>query len=140
MTEARNIGVNVEAPRQECHDSNCPFHGKLSVRGRQFTGVVISTKMRRTAVIEFERLHFLLKYERYEKRRTNLKAHNPDCVSAKDGEIVMAMECRPLSKTKNLVIVKKVGLEKGFKERMGAREASKVQVHPKEEISTGETE
>jgi len=76
-TESRNIGIVLEAPKQKCADINCPFHGKLSVRGRQFTGTVISAKMRKTAVIEFERLNFLKKYERYEKRRTRLKVHNP---------------------------------------------------------------
>ena len=86
-TESRNIGIVLEAPNQKCADINCPFHGKLSVRGRQFTGTVISAKMRKTAVIEFERLNFLKKYERYEKRRTRLKVHNPECINAKDGDI-----------------------------------------------------
>ena len=90
------------------------------------TGTVISTKMRKTAVIEFERLHFLSKYERYEKRRTKLKVHNPDCVNAKDGDVVTVIECRPLSKTKNFVIIQKTGTEFGFKERMKARESSKA--------------
>lgn len=123
--EARNIGT-FEAPKQECHDIKCPFHGKLSARGRQFIGIVASTKMRKTAVIEFERINYLKKYERYEKRRTRLKAHNPDCISAKDGDVVNIIECRPLSKTKNFVIVQKLGIEKKFKGRMEAREAAKV--------------
>lgn len=116
----------AQAPQQKCSDAKCPFHGKLTVRGRQLTGTVISTKMRKTAVIEFGRLHFVPKYERYEKKRTKLKAHNPECISVKDGDIVKVMECRPLSKTKNFVIIQKSGREKGFKERMEAREAAKV--------------
>jgi small subunit ribosomal protein S17 len=124
--ESRNIGIVLETPKQKCDDGNCPFHGNLRVRGRQFTGTVVSTKMRKTAVIEFERLYFLKKYERYEKRRTKLKVHNPECINAKDGDIVDVMECRPLSKTKNFVIIKNLGQEKGFKGRMEAREAAKV--------------
>ena len=31
------------------------------------------------------------------------------CVDAKDDDVVMIAECRPLSKTKNFVIVEKVG-------------------------------
>ena len=124
--ESRNIGLVLEAPKQECKDSKCPFHGKLTVRGRQFTGTVVSTKMRKTAVIEFERLHYLKKYERYEKRRTKLKVHNPECISAKEGDIVKIMECRPLSKTKASVIVSKLGVEKLFMEKMSARELSKA--------------
>lgn len=131
-TESRNIGILVEIPKQECTDANCPFHGNLSVRGRQFTGTVVSARMRKTAVIEFDRLNFLKKYERYEKRRTKLKVHNPDCVNAKDGDIVKVMECRPLSKSKNFVIINKLGVEKGFKGKMEAREASKVEKPVKE--------
>ena len=122
----------MDTKKTDCKDSKCPFHGSLSLRGRQFTGTVISTKMRKTAVIEFERLYFLKKYERYEKRRTRLKVHNPMCINAKEGEIVEVMECRPLSKTKNFVIIKKVGMERGFLEKMQARESAKVA--DKEEI------
>jgi len=132
-TETKNIGINAQKPASACHDSNCPFHGKLTVRGRQFTGTVVSTKMRKTASIEFERLYFISKYERYEKRRTKLKVHNPDCISAKDGEIVRVMECRPLSKTKNFVIVEKLGAQKGFADKMMAREQSKVKPKKEEE-------
>ena len=131
--ETKNIGISAEEPKQKCEDSKCPFHGHLSVRGRQFTGTVVSSKMRKTAVVEFGRLHFLPKYERYEKRRTILKVHNPECVNAKEGDVVELMECRPLSKTKNFVVIKKLGSEKGFKEKMEAREASKV-TPKKEEI------
>ncbi len=115
-----------------CNDIKCTFHGKLSVRGRQFIGTVVSTKMKKTAVIEFKRLHFLKKYERYEKRRTKLKVHNPECISAKDGDVVKVMECRPLSKTKNFVIIQKLGIEKGFKQKIEAREAGKI-IEKKEE-------
>lgn len=136
-SEARNIGVVLEAPKQKCNDVKCPFHSSLSVRGRQFTGTVTSTKMRKTAVIEFERLYYLKKYERYEKRKTKLKVHNPECISAKDGDIVNVIECRPLSKTKNFVIIKKLGQEKGFREKMEARETAKV-IAKKEEAITEE--
>lgn len=138
-TEARNIGFAAEMPKQICADLKCPFHGRLSMRGRQFVGTIISTKMRKTAVIEFDRLQFLKKYERYEKRRTRLKAHNPECINAKEGSIVKVVECRPLSKTKNFVIVQELGAEKGFKEKMEAREAAKV-ILKKEEQETEERE
>ena len=137
-TESRNIGILVEMPKRRCSDAECPFHGNLSVRGRQFTGTVVSSKMRKTAVIEFARLQFLKKYERYEKRRTKLKVHNPECINAKDGDIVNIMECRPLSKTKNFVIVQKVGREKGFKEKMEARETAKIIEKPKKETQMEE--
>jgi len=131
-TEVRNIGLAVDSPKQKCTNINCPFHGNLSVKGRKFTGTVVSTKMRKTAVIEFERLYFLKKYERYEKRRTKLKVHNPECINAKDGDIVQIIECRPLSKTKNFVIVQRLGVEKGFMDKMELRQASKIETKKKE--------
>lgn len=129
----RNPGYG-EVPQQKCIDVKCPFHGKLNLRGRQFTGTVISTRMRKTSVIEFKRLHFVPKYERYEKRRTKLKVHNPECINVKEGDIVKVMECKPVSKTKNFVIIQKLGHEKGFKERMELREASKVSEKEKEPV------
>ncbi len=136
--EARNIGIHLEMPKGECQDNNCPFHGSLSVRGRIFSGTVISNRMRKTAVIEFERLNFLKKYERYEKRRTKLKVHNPDCINAKEGDVVKIIECRPLSKTKNFVIIEKMGTERGFATKMEARESAKVQDKKEEEKETTE--
>lgn len=136
MEKSKSVKIEeaVEGPRQKCNDLACPFHGHLSVRGRKFTGTVVSTKMRKTAVVEFDRLYFLPKYERYEKRRTKLKIHNPECINAKDGDIVNIMECRPLSKTKNFVIIKNLGQEKGFIGKMEARELSKADKPKKEEL------
>jgi len=136
-TEIRIVGIVSESPKQSCNDVKCPFHGKLSVRGRIFTGTIISAKMRKTAVIEFERLHFLGKFERYEKRKTSIKAHNPECINARDGDIVRIAECRPISKTKTFVIVQKLGIEKGFKEKIEAIEAAKAD-QPKKEVMTVE--
>ena len=137
-TEARDIGIVLESPKSICNDTNCPFHGNLTVRGRQFTGTIVSAKMRKTAVVEFGRLHFLNKYERYEKRRTKLKVHNPECINAKEGDVVKIMECRPLSKTKNFVVLQKLGVEKGFKGKMEAREAAKVLAKKEEEMKLEE--
>lgn len=103
----------VEKPKIEsktetkCKDRNCPFHGSLKTRGRIFTGTVVSDRMHRTVVVQWERRHYLPKYERYEKRRTKLKAHNPSCINAKEGDTVKIAECRPLSKTKNFVVIEK---------------------------------
>ena len=66
--------------------------------------------------------------------------HNPDCIDAKEGNLVKIMECRPLSKTKNFVIVEVLGKEKGFQERMEAREEAKVVKKKAEEEKTEEGE
>ena len=46
------------------------------------------------------------KYQRYEKRRSKVHAHNPPCITAKVGDIVTIAECRRLSKTKSYVVIK----------------------------------
>ena len=79
---------------------------KLSTRGRTFTGIVISDKMTRTVTVEWERRKFIKKFERYEKRRTRIKAHNPDEINAEKGDTVMIEETRPISKTKNFLVKK----------------------------------
>ncbi len=100
------LGIpGITMPDRKCDDRNCPFHGKLAVRGRVFEGEVISDKMDKSVTVQFGRLYFIPKYERYEKRKTKIKAHNPPCIDAKQGDYVKIIECRPLSKTKNFVVI-----------------------------------
>ena len=89
---------------EKCEDMNCPIHGNLKTRGRNFKGVVVSAKAQKSAVVEWSRLRKILKYERYEKRKTRIQVHNPSCINAKEGDYVEIKECRPLSKTKRFVI------------------------------------
>jgi small subunit ribosomal protein S17 len=77
---------------------------KISTRGRTFTGTVISDKMTKTVTVEWERRKFIKKFERYEKRRTKVKAHNPEGISAEKDDIVKIEETRPISKTKNFIV------------------------------------
>jgi|TARA_Y100000310_G_C20675381_1_gene812746 small subunit ribosomal protein S17 len=131
----KNIGLNIKKPKGKCEDSNCPFHGNLKCRGRTFTGTVLSEKMQKSVTVEWKWQNYIRKYERYEKRRSKVKAHNPTCINAKQGDVVKVMECRPLSKTKNFVIVEVLGKEKGFEQRMEAEEESKVKKETKVEES-----
>lgn len=80
-----------------------------STRGRTFTGIVTSDKMAKTVTVEWTRRHYIPKYERYAKRKTKIKAHNPDEIDAMVGDKVTVMETRPLSKTKHFIIIKKHG-------------------------------
>ena len=111
MKKQRAIGIDVPVPTEDCKDRLCPFHGSLTVKGRSFVGTVISSKMHKTVVVSWERKHFLPKYERFEKRKTKLHVHNPLCINAKEGDIVRIMQTRPLSKTKNFVVVEKINKE-----------------------------
>lgn len=91
----------------ECNDKNCPMHGNLSVRGRQFKAKVVSARMRRSAVVKITGIKKVPKYDRYEKRSTRISVHKPDCIEVAEGDEVMIGECRPISKTKSFVILKK---------------------------------
>jgi len=101
----RDIGLDVQPPTKECTDPNCPFHGTLSVRGQVLSGVVVSDKMDKTVVVQRTYVKKNVKYERYEKRKSKVHAHNPPCINAAEGANVTIAECRPLSKTKSYVIV-----------------------------------
>ena len=85
-----------------------PFFKNISLRGRIFLATVISTNATKTAKVEFTRIHPITKYERSEKRRTRLQVHNPPSINAQIGDKVKIMECRPISKTKNFVIIEKL--------------------------------
>ncbi len=100
-----SIGFDVPPPAKECTDKNCPFHGTLSVRGQLINGTIVSDRATRSVVVQREYFKYIPKYERYEKRKSKLHAHNPDCIAAKIGDHVSIAECRSLSKTKSFVVI-----------------------------------
>ncbi len=104
----RDIGLDVEFPPEKCESVNCPFHGNLKIRGKILKGKVVSLDPENTAIIERRYLKFVPKYERYERRKKKLSVHKPDCIKLKEGDIVMVAECRPVSKTKRHVVIKRV--------------------------------
>ncbi len=106
---ARDIGLDVRAPKQKCDDTHCPFHGRLSIRGQVLEGTVVSTAMQRTAVVERTLLTRVPKYERYEKRRRRYLAHSPPCLGVMVGHKVRIAETRPLSKLVSFCIVEDLG-------------------------------
>ena len=106
---ARDIGLDVRAPKERCDDQHCPFHGRLPVRGQVLEGVVVSTAMQRTAVVERTLLRYLPKFERYEKRRRRYIAHSPPCLKIPVGHRVKIAETRPLAKTVSFCIVEDLG-------------------------------
>ncbi|MCD6529905.1 30S ribosomal protein S17 [Candidatus Bathyarchaeota archaeon] len=105
--------ITLKKPKASCDDVNCPFHGKLSVRGKVLEGVVVSDKMDKTVIVRRDYLHYVPKYMRYERRHSRIPAHNPPCINAKTGDKVRIMECRPISKTVAFVVVEKLEEEKG---------------------------
>ena len=108
MNKVFDVGLVINNPDGECTDKHCAFHGGFKVRGREFVGTVVRTNAQKTAVVEWERLFFIPKYQRYEKRRSRLQVHSPLCMSIKVGDKVRIIESRPISKTKNFVIVERL--------------------------------
>lgn len=142
MIKSKNIGIDVKPPKVECTDKKCPFHGSLSVRGKVIKGIIVSKDIHTSATIESERTIFIKKYERYLKKRSRIRVHNPPCINAQIGDEVKAMECHPLSKTKHFVIVEKLGhdifVEQQLKEEKEEAEAEKKAV--KEESDAEDVE
>lgn len=104
----KDIGLQARPPKDVCNSVKCPWHGYLKVRGRVFRGRVVSSRSLNTAVVQWDYYNYVPKYERYERRRTKIAAHNPSCIAAKQGDTVMIGECRPLSKSKAFVIFEKL--------------------------------
>ena len=106
------IGIDVAEPKTKCDDPNCPFHGSLPVRGQILEGIVTSNRAERTITVERSFYKFISKYERYEKRKSKINAHKPDCININIGDAVKIAECRSLSKTKHFVVVEVKGDKK----------------------------
>ena len=102
------MSLAFKKPRKTCKDNNCPFHGRLSVRGRILDGVVVSAAMDKTVIVERDYLSYVPKFMRYERRHSRIPSHIPPCIVAKEGDRVIIAESRPISKTVSFVVVEKV--------------------------------
>ena len=85
------------------------LNGKIGTRGKIFEGKVIK-KFHKRLTIEFERMIYVKKYERYAKSRTKIHARLPENLEKeiKVGDLIRVRECRPLSKIIHFMVVKKV--------------------------------
>ncbi len=84
----------------------------LAVRGRVLEGIVHSSKMDKTVIVDREFTQFSTKFVRYERRHGHIASHNPPCIDVKEGDRVKIVECRPISKTVSFVVVEKLGEER----------------------------
>jgi len=101
----KNKILGVNTPKKSCTDQNCPFHGQLNVKQETVQGVIVKKDVHHSATLEWQRIHNVPKYERYEIRRSRVRVHNPPCLDAQIGQEVLVAKTRPLSKTKNYVII-----------------------------------
>merc|ERR1712014_93621 len=103
-------GLGIKTPKEAIEgnyiDKKCPFTGNVSIRGRILKGMVISTKMKRTIIIRRNYLHYIKKFNRFEKRHSNMAVHCSPCFEPKEGDIVTVGQCRPLSKTVRFNVLK----------------------------------
>ncbi|KAI8969350.1 RPYS18 protein [Mycotypha africana] len=109
----KEVGYGFKTPKEAINgtyiDKKCPFVGEVNIQGRILTGVVVSTKMKRTIIVRRDYLHYVPKYNRYEKRHSNVAAHiSPafDNAAVEIGDMVTIGQCRPLSKTVRFNVVK----------------------------------
>ena len=73
--------------------------------GKTLRGIIVSDKMKNSAVVLVERYVKHPKYGKYTRQQKKYTVHNPDNVH-KVGEKVAIQETKPISKTKRFKIVK----------------------------------
>jgi small subunit ribosomal protein S17 len=86
-----------------------PKEKRVGTRGRVFEGTVIK-KFPKRAVIQFERMNYVRKYERYAKSKTKIHARVPEVLEKEInvGDVIQVQECRPLSKIIHFIVIKKI--------------------------------
>merc|ERR1712080_115510 len=107
----KNIGLGFKTPKEAVEgtyiDNKCPFTGNVAIRGRVLKGMCISAgKMKNTIVVRRDYLHYVSKYQRFEKRHRNIPVHCSPCFRVKEGDIITVGQCRPLSKTVRFNVLK----------------------------------
>ena len=110
MRYYKNIGLGFKTPQEAITgtyvDKKCPFTSGISIRGKIFKGLVISQKMKNSLVIRRDYLHFIRKYNRYEKRHKTVTCHVSPAFHIKVGDTVTVGQCKPLSKTIRFNVIK----------------------------------
>ncbi|KAG5420183.1 RPS11B [Candida metapsilosis] len=106
----KDVGLGFKTPSAAIKgsyiDKKCPFVGTVSIRGKILSGTVVSTKMHRTIIIRRDYLHYVPKYNRYEKRHKNVAAHVSPAFRVSEGDVVTVGQCRPISKTVRFNVLK----------------------------------
>jgi small subunit ribosomal protein S11e len=99
----KNVGLGFKTPKAAINgkyvDKKCPFTGNVSIRGRLMRGIVHSIKSKPSIVIRRNYLHYVQKYQRYQKRHKNFTVHCSPAFEPNVGDEVIVGQTRPLSKT-----------------------------------------
>ena len=67
-----------------------PVAGNVNIRGKLITGVIKTTKMKNTIIIRKDYLHYIKKYNRFEKRHKNTPVHVSPAFRVKQGDEILA--------------------------------------------------
>ncbi|KAK4857568.1 hypothetical protein QYF36_002801 [Acer negundo] len=73
--------------------------------------VLTSTRSALSPALFLSGVVSLLKYQRYEKRKSNIPAHVSSCIRVKEGDHVIIGQCRSLSKTFRFNVLKVIPAE-----------------------------
>ena len=73
---------------------------------RKLTGIIVSNKMQKTAVVRVERIKMHPKYKKRFKAHKKYKAHTDEVFQI--GDKVVIEECPPISKEKRWKVIKKL--------------------------------
>jgi small subunit ribosomal protein S17 len=84
---------------------------------RQLTGTIISNKMKKSLVVEVEKIKKHPKYKRRHRFHKKYKAHS-EMNHYKVGDKVIIEECRPISKEKRWRVIKKMTPESELKKKV----------------------
>ncbi len=99
------ITFKVSTDKLDKNDSNNPFNGSLSIRGKLFQGKVIKAKAKDTVVLEKDSPIQFPKFRRYGRGKSRIHAHVPSNLVVHQGDTVLAAECRPISKWVSFVVI-----------------------------------
>lgn len=80
----------------------------LSPKLKSHEGRVVSAKMAKAVVVEWERRVYIPKYERYLTKKTKIHAHVPEHLDIKEDDKVKVQACRPISKTIHHIVTEKL--------------------------------
>ena len=100
---------------------------------RVLEGTVVSTKMNKTITVLVERRYIHPVYKKYLKRTDKYAAHDENNLAV-EGEKVQIIECAPISKRKNWILIKD-GKEQGPVEGAKADAPAKAAAPKKEKAA-----
>jgi len=115
----KSVGLGIKTPRAAIEgsyvDKKCPWTGSVNIRGKLITGIIKTAKMKNTVIIRKDYLHYIKKYNRFEKRHKNTPVHVSPCFRVRPGDSILAGQCRPLSKTVRFNMLKVIRAAGGDK-------------------------